>query len=1245
MWLAQRDSDGLQVALKTYHEDRLRDGSSRAQREYEALQAVQAPGIVRAIELVDDAQSNCLVLELLPGESVASWACAESRSVVEVLRVGVQVAAALESVHTKRWIHRDLSPANIQIDPATLEVFLADFGSARVLGSAQREAISRSMSRSRGFGAGLAYSSPEQTGRMGRGVDARSDLYSTGACLFFALTRRPPFDLTDPLALLHAHMARVPETLHQIDPSIPVAVSRVVAKLLAKEPEDRYQSARALREDLGRCLTALEEHGEIPDDLELGTVDTPLRPVFRQTLYGREAELSRLRQAFDASRRGRSANVVFIRGAAGTGKSALIDALRPEVARVGGSVAHGQFDGLRRATAHVALRAALAALADQILCAGDEHVVLWQNRLCDALGNLAGVITDFVPSLRDVIGEASAPAPLAAREAVKRLEVALERLLRALGTPEIPLVLSLDDLQWANSDSLALIETLICSTRDAAVLWALSYRSDESAPADRVRRTLEARDPTAQVCDIELGPLERDALIQMIADALGKHPSEVVALTHATLRKTDASPLLVQQFLLHLHGQGLIRSASDSGWTWDDAEIARAEVQEGAVALMCAKLERLSQEARAFVYLLSCIGNDFHAAWISELTGEPQARVEVQLFELADAGLIIPSTEGFQFAHQRIREACASTQSEEERARIHHRIGQQLLASTPLERMALACAEISTHLQLGADYLSAEERFPALAVHLAAGERTLGRGTPETARTHLAAARALLREEDWNADLARTFSLLHESIEAELLCGDLTQARELADQLAARPLEGFNRCRALAKRIRVLASANDADLEAQVIEAVRVYGLRWKRDPSPLWIRLRVYWLDWCLRGPLDERCFRPPRKMDFSWAFPTLIVHEAGGALVARRSRLIDLSIFLGLHNYRRHGTVRSPALPLAGYAAMRIEVLQSWRGLRRYAEAALAWSEKTDDTINLIAKVSLFSFALVWLRPRRGFVDELYELADALEERGEVLFAGGALVNALAIAPLVGRPLPELLGQLESAHRWEAWPKLRGFLCCYAGAYSLLADPDACEVSWKERTDAMRDELLEQLSHGRVHWLIVLCLFEQYELADPMIEDCIHSSPIRGSIGLPEMYLLRGLSAAHAARRGKGRAHTRERRRLKQSAAWLRARAKHAPDCAPLAAFLDAELATFSGAVQDVVKRFVLAAKLAREAGFLFQEAWIYEQSAHYLVSARRELQAVPNLRQAAALYTQWGARSKATQIEQLARRITGT
>jgi hypothetical protein len=425
---ATRRQDGREVVLKAASDALDPVTEAELSREFEALSAVAGPGIVQALALLTEEQT-VLVLDRVPGQRLAGSLASGPLELPAFLEIAIQLGEALGRVHAARWIHCYVTPSSAVIAPASLEAVLIGFHLAQPLGA---EARSAQKLAARGD---LRYMAPEQTGRMNRGVDARSDLYALGATLYHALVGEPPFQTSDPLALIHAHMARVPPPPTERNPRVPVALSRIVLKLLEKQPESRYQSAAALVADLRLCRDALLQRGHIDDALALGATHAPDRPHFSSKLYDRERETELLRALFRQVRDG-SPKVLVIAGQPGAGKSALIEVLRPDVAESGGYIAIGKFD-LSRDRPYAAWVAAIDGLVRQFLAESDARLSLWRESLREALGNIAKVLVDLVPDLQFVVGEVPDVPRLGPRETQARLALALRRFLKACAAAEL----------------------------------------------------------------------------------------------------------------------------------------------------------------------------------------------------------------------------------------------------------------------------------------------------------------------------------------------------------------------------------------------------------------------------------------------------------------------------------------------------------------------------------------------------------------------------------------------------------------------------------------------------------------------------------------------------------------------------------------------------------------------------------------------------------------------------------------
>ena len=462
VYSALRDHDGVRVALKAH----LGSGArARAERELQALRGAAGPGVPEALELQLQGTDAVLVLAFVEGSSIAaSLAGATLRSLGTRLRIAIELAECIARVHATRIIHKDIRPENVLIDRFTQRPWLIDFGRASPLGSASDRVVDVDFPQRT-----LLYISPEGTGRMDRGLDPRSDLYSFGALLYQMLTGRPPFELTEALELVHAHMAVLPAPPVAVCADCPATLSRIAMKLLQKEPEERYQSARSLCDDLRNALDQLECAGAIADDFPLGTSDSPQRPLFPRRLYGREAELASLTQGFERASAGAS-EVWLIKGPPGAGKSALAEQLKARIHAAGGYLASGKFDLYRRDVPYSGFVSAFDSLLQQRLAESSKQLERFRHEVVTALGNLAGALAELVPDLRLVVGEIPPPPRLEPEQVRVRLALAVRRFVRACATPEHPLALCLDDLQWADGGSLQLIGELASAHDPCALL-------------------------------------------------------------------------------------------------------------------------------------------------------------------------------------------------------------------------------------------------------------------------------------------------------------------------------------------------------------------------------------------------------------------------------------------------------------------------------------------------------------------------------------------------------------------------------------------------------------------------------------------------------------------------------------------------------------------------------------------------------------------------------------------------------
>jgi serine/threonine protein kinase len=555
-----RLSDGKPVIIKTHRSPYPPFAElAQYQNHYAIATELDVPGVARPIALEPHENGFALVMEDTGSISLKAYAGGRALAPEEALRVGLELARILEGLHARRVIHKDIKPSNILIHPESKRVLLSDFAIATPLLQESQEG-----QRSGALEGTLAYISPEQTGRMSRWIDPRSDYYSLGVTLYELLTGTLPFDAADSMELIHCHIARRPEPPNQRDSAVPEGASDIVMKLLEKAPEARYQSAAGLAHDLNECYERLRTSGSAPS-FPLGRKDVSSRFTLPETLYGREAELDALMRAFERVSGG-ATELLLVAGSSGIGKSALVREIHKPIVRRRGYFGSGKFDQFKRNVPFSSLVQAFRDLVRQVLTESPERIEGWKARLTSALADSGKVIADVIPEVLHLVGPQPPVPELPPADNQDRFNRVFQRFIRVFAAAEHPLVVFLDDLQWADSASLKLLHLLLSEKETGHLLVMGAYRDNEVDPAHPL---LIALDKIAglgvPVTNITLAPLDFKNLNLLVADALRRAPEETAGLTELVMSKTRGNPFFASQYLKSLHQDGLIKLDPEAG--------------------------------------------------------------------------------------------------------------------------------------------------------------------------------------------------------------------------------------------------------------------------------------------------------------------------------------------------------------------------------------------------------------------------------------------------------------------------------------------------------------------------------------------------------------------------------------------------------------------------------------------------------------------------------------------------------
>lgn len=1258
---AIRLRDAVPVVIKQLFRNQCsRERLGRLQHEFDMLSRLDIIGVVRPLELLSLDTGPALILADSGAESLRRLLSRQQLNWSQWLSVAIRISSLLGRLHEAGVIHKQVNPDHLLFNPDTGLVELIGFSLSTGL---SREQASWHTPELRAEG--LAYIAPEQSGRINRNIDYRSDYYSLGATLYELMTGRPPFVNEDGMGLVHDHIAKQPTPPHKINPQLPEMLSQVILKLLSKDAAQRYQSSVGLVHDLRFCLQAYKR-GEHDTGFTPGLQDLSARFQIPQRLYGREKVLKQLHQLYDQCRE-RPSPLILITGYAGVGKTSLVHELRQYVNQQGGNFSSGKFDQFRRNRPYFAIFQALQGLVRQLLTEPEARIARWRKQLLESVGGHAKILLKLIPELELIIGPPPEAPPLSASEEQNRFSRLFIQVLRVFATSDRPLVLFLDDLHWADLASLHLIETLSGVMDPPRLLLIGSYRDHEVGATHPLRTSLERLQHTAlPPVELALEPLSPDQVNQLIADTLRVPPEQCRSLAQVCSEKTQGNPFFLNQFLHALYQDGLI-CFREQRWQWDEQAIRSQEMTDNVIELMVSKIQRLPAETQAVLPLAACIGSSFNLRTLAMVSNLEPRQAADHLWPALTEGLIVPQDENYRlfqnldpgrtryrFVHDRVQQAAYSLIPDDELEALHLQIGHQLEQSLSPHEVDARIFEISNHLNQARRLLdSPSQRVHLAELNLRAGRRAQEAAAFDSALDYLGTGLELLPENAWQEHYPLTLELHTAAAGVAHIKGQLRLMRTLIQAVEAHARTLLDRVRVVEIRIQSQVACNrfNAALDT-ALELLNQLGVRIPSRPRTRQLLQAVARTQWLLRRQPPESISQLPAMESPQLLAAMPILASMFGAIKFSSSELRPLVMAKQVELTLKHGLSPSSALAFAGYGGVLCGQFQNIELGYRLGQLALELDERQPSAVTHHRTLSLFDCYIRHYRePLHKCMESLLKAHQLALDCGDMEWGAYALAAHIQYAFPLCRNLDQLQPKLEEYVHWLKQSGQRQSL-----QYSLFtlqtmenlrgrnSDPTRLDGRfYQEDRDLAELEGENHRTAMSLHhfYKALLCyLFGEYELAYSHSEtgDALRSS-ISGTFTAPWLSLVNALSILALLPRTSILQQPARLQKVKKTLKRLRKLARHSPEnqlhhvC-----LLQAELYRSQRQFSKAMDLYEQAIEHARRQGFLLEEAMACELAGQFYLDWGKPGVARSYLQDAWERYSEWGGRAK---LEQMLRR----
>lgn len=1240
---------------------------ARYKQEFEIISSLNISGVVKAYTLVKYQKTLVIILEDFGGESLRNFISARKLTLAEFLLIAIQTVDSLARIHSVKIIHKDINPSNIVFNSESGEVKIIDFDLSTVF--FQDNLTTKNADSLEGT---PAYTSPELTGRMNGSFDYRADFYSLGVTFYELLTNQLPFETTDLMELVHCHLAKQPLPPHEVNSEIPLLISNLVMKLLAKNADDRYQSGWGIKADLEESLFQLMANGKITN-LPIAHQDISNKFQIYPKLYHREQEIKTLLTAFKRVSDGNHdipprSEMMLISGYSGVGKSALVQEVYKFLTQQQGYFISGKFDELSRNIPYSGFLQAFRQLINQLLTESESQINLWKEKLLEAFGSNGQMLIDIIPEIEFIVGKQSSVPPLSSTEFQNRFNLVFKNFVKVFTQPKHPLVMFLDDLQWVDNASLQLIQLLMTAENNQSLFFLGAYRENEVDANHPLNLTLEKiKQSGTDVNCLHLSSLDLQNLNQLIVDTFNCSFDQGKSLAQLILRKTHGNPFFVNQFLQSLYQEKLVYFnfspvSYERKWQWNLKEIQARDFTDNVVELMVSKIQKLSHDTQEVLKLAACIGHQFDIDTIANIHEKLPEEILISLREAIAEGFVLLLEDAYKsnsvkveykFVHDRIQQAAYSLIPSENRSAVHQKVGQLLLQKTPPEQRERKIFDIVNQFNLSIELINSQsERDEIVLLNLMAAQKAKGTVAYKPALRYLQISMALLAKNSWEKQYDLTLALYLEATEIAYLNTQFEEMERLAEVVLCNAKNLLDTVKIYEVKIQAYMAQNQP-LQALeiVLPVVKSLGVTFPKKLSQLKILIALLKTKISLAGHRIEDLINLPNMTDSYKIAAIELLSQVRVAAYLTSPQLYSLIVFEEINLLIKYGNTFDSAFVYAAYGMILCGVVGDIDSGYQFGQLAMKTLEKINikrqenRTIHLIN-----SFIKHWKEHGKLTLKPLSEAYQIGIQNGDLEFCGYSAFMYCFNAYCVGENLQELEQQICSYS--QGMNKLKqqtifNYLQILHRAISQMTQSEpkcSCQFMGEfyneEQMLPIHFEVNDQTAICNVyfHKMILCYLFQNYheslknaELAQKYLGSAT------ASLLVPLFYLYDSLARLAVF---KDVSDSEQKIILKQvtnNQKKIRKWADHAPmNFLHKFYLVEAERDRVLGKNSEAREYYDRAIALAHEHEYINEEALAYELAAKFYIDRNQDHLARHYLQDAHYAYQLWGATAKVKDLE---------